>query len=130
MDGWIATFVAVALSITTSRIADGEFVRKRTVSWFAASHRFARVVERVRRHAVGKAIVSEGIEFFLGKGREMNAAISNYDDNEFDYRSGDKRKQVTPPSHSRRSRHSARRRVKSPVQFNGIHRRRSKKISW
>ena len=85
---------------------------------------------RVRRHAFGKAIVSECIEIFLGKGREMNAAISNYDDNEFDYRSGDTRKRVTPPSHTRRSRHSAKRRIKAPVQFNGIHRRRSKKISW
>lgn len=60
----------------------------------------------------------------------MNAAISNYDDNEFDYRSGENRKRVSPPSHARRSRHSARRRAKAPVQFNGIHRRRSKKINW
>ena len=60
----------------------------------------------------------------------MNAAISNYDDNEFDYRSVENRKRVSPPSHSRRSRHSARRRAKAPVQFNGIHRRRSKKMNW
>ena len=60
----------------------------------------------------------------------MNASISSYDDNEFDYRSGENRKRVSPPSHSRRSRHSAHRRGKAPVQFNGIHRRRSKKMNW
>ncbi len=60
----------------------------------------------------------------------MNAAISNYDEQEFAYREREKQKNVTPPSHTRRSTNSARRRVKTPVQFNGIHRRRSKKINW
>ncbi len=60
----------------------------------------------------------------------MNASISNYDEQEFNYRSREERKKVTPPSHARRSRHSARRRAKAPEQFNGIHRRRSKKIGW
>jgi hypothetical protein len=60
----------------------------------------------------------------------MNAAISNYEDNDFSYRSREKSKKLTPPSHSRRSSNSARRRGKSPEQFNGIHRRRSKKINW
>jgi hypothetical protein len=60
----------------------------------------------------------------------MNAAISNYDEQDFEYRNREKRQKLTPPSHARRSRHSARRRGKSPDQFNGIHRRRSKKISW
>lgn len=60
----------------------------------------------------------------------MNAAISNYDEQEFGYRSREARPQVTPPSAARRSRNSARRRGKSPAQFNGIHRRRSKKINW
>jgi hypothetical protein len=60
----------------------------------------------------------------------MNAANSNYDEQDFDYRSPEERKKLTPPSHSRRSRDSARRRGKGPDQFNGIHRRRSKKINW
>ena len=34
------------------------------------------------------------------------------------------------PSASRRSRASARRRANSPAQFNGMHRRRRKKINW
>jgi hypothetical protein len=60
----------------------------------------------------------------------MNAANSNYDEQEFNYRYRDSKKTTAPPSHSRRSRHSARRRVKTPAQFNGMHRRRSKKINW
>ncbi|MCP4190505.1 MAG: hypothetical protein GY768_07735 [Planctomycetaceae bacterium] len=60
----------------------------------------------------------------------MNAETSSYDDNDFDHRSGENRKRVNPPSHARRSRNAARRRAKAPDQFNGIHRRRSKKISW
>lgn len=60
----------------------------------------------------------------------MNAGISSYDDNDFEYRSGENHKRVSPPSHARRSRNSARRRAKAPEQFNGIHRRRSKKINW
>jgi hypothetical protein len=60
----------------------------------------------------------------------MNASISNNDDNDFEYRSRENLKKTTPPSHTRRSRHSARRRGKAPEQFNGIHRRRSKKINW
>lgn len=60
----------------------------------------------------------------------MNAAISNYDEQEFNYRSRDASNKVTGPSHSRRSREGARRRGKSPEQFNGIHRRRTKKINW
>ena len=60
----------------------------------------------------------------------MNAAISNYEEHDFNYRSREKSQKLTPPSHSRRSRHSARRRAKGPEQFNGIHRRRTKKIAW
>lgn len=60
----------------------------------------------------------------------MNAAISNYDEADFSYRSRDNSKKLTPPSHSRRSSNGSRRRAKAPEQFNGIHRRRSKKISW
>lgn len=60
----------------------------------------------------------------------MNAASSNYDEQEFAYREREKRQPVTPPSHARRSTHSARRQAKNPVQFNGMHRRRSKKINW
>ena len=60
----------------------------------------------------------------------MNAAISHYDEQEFIYGSRENQKKAAPPSHARRSRHSARRRAKNPVQFNGMHRRRSKKINW
>jgi hypothetical protein len=60
----------------------------------------------------------------------MNAANSNYDEQDFNYRSREQNSKATPPSHARRSRHSARRRGKAPEQFNGIHRRRSKKINW
>jgi hypothetical protein len=60
----------------------------------------------------------------------MNASISNYDEQEFQYRAREVSNKLTPPSHARRSRNSARRRGKSPEQFNGIHRRRSKKINW
>ena len=60
----------------------------------------------------------------------MNAAISNYDEQEFNYRSRENRKTSTPPSHARRSRQFGAGGVKTPVQFNGIHRRRSKKINW
>ena len=60
----------------------------------------------------------------------MNASNTNIDDNDFSYRQREKGKKLAPPSASRRSRHSARRRSKAPQQFNGIHRRRSKKINW
>lgn len=61
----------------------------------------------------------------------MNAAISNFDDNEFSYRSREKQtKSKEVPNHSRRSSASARRRGKAPEQFNGMHRRRRRKLSW
>ncbi len=60
----------------------------------------------------------------------MNAANSNSDDHSFDYRVRERGKKAETPSHTRRSRHSARRRTKSPAQFNGIHRRRSRKLNW
>ncbi|MCA9148031.1 MAG: hypothetical protein KDA92_01965 [Planctomycetales bacterium] len=60
----------------------------------------------------------------------MNAAISNYDEQDFNYRSRDASNKVSGPSHARRSRNTSRRRGKAPEQFNGIHRRRTKKISW
>jgi hypothetical protein len=60
----------------------------------------------------------------------MNAAIPNYDDQEFSYRSREPRDASSAPNHARRSRAMARRRAKTPAQFNGIHRRRRKKINW
>lgn len=60
----------------------------------------------------------------------MNASISNYDELDFQYRSRDASNKVAGPSHSRRSREAGRRRGKAPEQFNGIHRRRAKKINW
>lgn len=60
----------------------------------------------------------------------MNAASSNYNEQDFGYRSRESRKEVTPPNAARRSRNGSNRSSKAPSQFNGIHRRRSKKISW
>ena len=60
----------------------------------------------------------------------MNAASSSYDEQEFGYRNRESRQKSTSPDHSRRSQNANRRRGKAPAQFNGIHRRRSKKISW
>ncbi len=92
--------------------------------------RARRVSLRARRR-VSKVRISElSTGVFSGKEKDMNAAISHYDDQEFRYRAREIRTTLSRPSHSRRSRHSARRRGKSPVQFNGIHRRRHKKITW
>lgn len=59
----------------------------------------------------------------------MNAAMTMYEDQELSYsvqarpKSGNVRKQrVNRPSYGRRG--------KNPQSFNGIHRRRSKKIRW
>jgi hypothetical protein len=60
----------------------------------------------------------------------MNAASSNYDDQEFSYRARENRDVSSAPNHARRARALGRRRGKAPAQFNGIHRRRRKKISW
>ena len=63
----------------------------------------------------------------------MNAAVTHYDAVNFDYRSefGRNRAGTNTPSRSASNRPShGRRRGKSPQQFNGIHRRRCKKISW
>ncbi|MCA9198507.1 MAG: hypothetical protein KDA87_13260 [Planctomycetales bacterium] len=60
----------------------------------------------------------------------MNAAISNFDEHEFSYRNREKQASHRAPSHSSRSRAASRRRAKAPVQFNGIHRRRRKKLNW
>ena len=59
----------------------------------------------------------------------MNAANLNYEEQDFNYRSREADKKATPPTASRRSRNVARR-GKTPAQYNGMHRRRTKKMSW
>ena len=61
----------------------------------------------------------------------MNAATTNYEEQEFDYvarsRRGDT---VSAPQRSKRPEYSSKSRGQAPSRFNGIHRRRSKKIKW
>lgn len=62
----------------------------------------------------------------------MNA-MSNSDDYEINYRSREKEEEGQsngPPSRARRSKHGGKKPVKAPSQFNGIHRRRKKRMSW
>ena len=59
----------------------------------------------------------------------MNAANMNYEEQDFSYRSRETGKKVTPPSASRRSENVARR-GKMPAQDTGLHRTRTKKMSW
>ena len=59
----------------------------------------------------------------------MNAANMDYEEQDFSYRSQETAKKATPPSASRRSQNMARR-GKTPAQYNGMHRRRTKKMSW
>ena len=65
----------------------------------------------------------------------MNATQMYYHGEEdFVYRTGVDRSAdrggSNRPSRARRSRHEARRRGKAPSQYNGIHRRRKKRITW
>ena len=64
----------------------------------------------------------------------MNAAVTNYDTVDFDYRtefgSSSGRRKSTPSRSTSNRPSFGRKRGKHPQQFNGIHRRRKKKISW
>ena len=66
----------------------------------------------------------------------MSTSLSYYGDEGFSYSSADstklgpEREREESPSMSRRSSHLARRRTKSPTQYNGMHRRRRKRIRW
>ena len=60
----------------------------------------------------------------------MNMPYHDYMDQQNEYqRSGDTRGESEHPSH-RRKKQSYSRRGKGPTAFNGIHRRRNKRISW
>ena len=58
----------------------------------------------------------------------MNAALTDYQDQEFDYTISFRTNKG--PSAGTKSRHTRYVRGKRPVSFNGIHRRRNKLIRW
>ncbi len=65
----------------------------------------------------------------------MNAAVTNYDALDFEFRStpatSNSTRRASTPTRSTNNRPShARKRGKHPQQFNGIHRRRRKKMAW
>jgi len=62
--------------------------------------------------------------------RPMNAAITTYTDNDFDYKV-DFRENATgdPPARSGKAAYG-RRRGKRPESYNGMHRRRKRRIKW
>jgi hypothetical protein len=60
----------------------------------------------------------------------MNASIAGYENQELTYRAKEVEEQILHPSRARRSKHLARRRAKTPTQYNGMHRRRRKRITW
>ncbi len=60
----------------------------------------------------------------------MNTAITHYEDREIEYQVFT-RKTAVPPQPKRAQRAIyARRRGKTPSSFNGMHRRRNKKVRW
>ena len=58
----------------------------------------------------------------------MNAALTDYQDQEFDYTISFRTNKS--PSAGNKSRRTQFGRGKQPISFNGIHRRRKKQIRW
>ena len=83
---------------------------------------------RACRYALGVLLGGERCVLSIQKGSNMNTC--NYGEQEFNYSSysPEQERSQTPPSHVRRSKHPARRRVKAPSLFNVMHRRRRKRI--
>ncbi len=83
---------------------------------------------RACRYALGVLLGGERCVMSIQKGSNMNTC--NYGEQEFNYSSSSAEQGQTPPSQVRRSKHLARRRVKAPSLYNGMHRRRRKRIKW
>ena len=85
---------------------------------------------RACRYALGVLLGGERCVLSIQKASNMNTC--NYGSQEFNYSSSsaEQERSQTPPSHVRRSKHLARRRVKAPSLYNGMHRRRRKRIQW
>jgi len=85
---------------------------------------------RAYGYALGVLLGGVRCVLSIQKGSNMNTC--NYGEQEFDYSSSssEQERSQTPPSQVRRSKHLARRRVKAPFLYNGIHRRHRKRIKW
>ena len=60
----------------------------------------------------------------------MNISVNNFDDQSFEYSVKERQEGEGRPKNRSQRQTFGRRRGKTPQQFNGIHRRRKKKIRW